>query len=161
MNKGLEILMARMDSNPDEFTDKLRWERLLDKYDDVFNDEDIKVFREKHNALHQDKFTELVMKELFKDQEEKSEEFGQFAQMAQQRVAQAQLAMQQAQIASQYAGALGQSMVNTKNAIAGSLLSANSATVSFRDSNELANSISFGGETLTAKMVKKLKRLIK
>jgi hypothetical protein len=156
-----------MESSPDEFTTgnkSGKWQHLLEKYEDYMTEEERTAVFAKYHSLKMGKFTEAVMKELLEDQEEKREEAqGYFQQMSAQQAAvqRSNLLAQQAQMASQYAGALGQSMVNTKNAIAGSLLSANSATISLREPTELANSISFGGETLTAKMVKKLKRLIK
>ena len=68
MNKGVEILLARMDSHPEEFsTNAKRWDReirlILDK-SNMFTDEERQVVHEKLTLLRRDGFTNEVMKKL-------------------------------------------------------------------------------------------------
>lgn len=68
MNKGLEILMARIESNPEEFMSNgivaNRWEHLLTTYSKVLPEEDLNAFYAKLNEKSCERFTELVMQEL-------------------------------------------------------------------------------------------------
>ena len=151
MNKGLEILMARMDSHPEEFTDTMRWGRLLDNYEDVFDEEDIKTFRTKHNALHQQHFTEQVMKELFKEQEEKNEEAGMYISAMQAQAQLNAIAQQQMYNAAQAGSLTG----------LGSYPIPSASPYTIRESNKVASEIRVGKQTLTEKTIKKLKALVK
>lgn len=150
MNKGIEILLSRMESSPEEFltgNKSGKWQHLLEKYEDHMTEEERKAVFTKYHELKMGKFTEAVMKELLEEQEEKAEDFGLYAQRAQQQ-AQSQLAAAQ-QAASLYYNH------NTAQVMS------NGSVVGFRDPNTLGNTLSVGGETLTGKMIKKLKRLIK
>jgi len=83
MNKGLEILLKRMDTNPEEF-DRLFRQRRLDRHGSVegwdliinivleknkshsfVSDEERKLFEEKLLAVQGDMFSEAVMRKLF------------------------------------------------------------------------------------------------
>lgn len=74
MNKGLEILMARIESNPEEFEPNgivaTRWQYLITEYARVLPEEDMKAFNEKLNQKRCDRFTELVMQELLDPKKE-------------------------------------------------------------------------------------------
>ena len=71
MNKGIELLLQRMESNPEEFKPSLytkggvsKWESLVYSYEDILDKADVEVFRSKIRELRQDMFTEAVMQEL-------------------------------------------------------------------------------------------------
>lgn len=68
MNKGLEILMARIESHPEEFESNgivaTRWDYLIREYEKVLPEEDMKAFRAKLYEKRCERFTELVMQEL-------------------------------------------------------------------------------------------------
>jgi hypothetical protein len=70
MNKGVEILLNRMDSNPEEFIgtgSRSKWRDYFTTYREYLNEEDVEAFETKLNTLIQDKFTEVIMKELLED----------------------------------------------------------------------------------------------
>jgi hypothetical protein len=69
MNKGVEILLARMESNPEEFiappnTGASRWGHLIESYKDSLDVEDQQAIKEGYKKIHQQRFTEKVMEEL-------------------------------------------------------------------------------------------------
>ena len=159
MNKGIEILLARMDSNPDEFMGiNNKWVNLMDSYEDHMVEEDRKALYAKYSALHMDKFTEHVMKKLLAEQEEKKEEFGQYISAVQQK-------MQQAQLAQQNAMNQAGSLTGLTNTALGSCTVPASAyahaTISGTVSNQAATQLQLGKQTLTEKTLKKLKALVK
>ena len=152
MNKGIEILIARMESSPDEFltgNKSGKWLHLIEQYEDHMEPEDRKVLMDKYNALKMQKFTEKVMKELLEDQQEKSEAFGNYISAAQQQYASNTAAMNQA-------GALG--MGN-----AGQIYMVNAAgsIQPIAQSTHLSSTIQLGKQTLTERTLKKLKALTK
>jgi len=69
MNKGVEILLERMDSNPEEFVINAnvgvnKWDRLLHNYVGVLDKEDIDAYQAKLKQVAKDQFTKEVMKEI-------------------------------------------------------------------------------------------------
>jgi len=78
MNKGVEILLERIKSNPDEFieegalTRKSKWGSLIADYQHVLDAEDQEALKKALNQMMQDKFTEKVMKELLDPKSEVS-----------------------------------------------------------------------------------------
>jgi hypothetical protein len=69
MNKGIEILLERMDSNPEEFVVNAtigvnKWDRLLHNYASVLDKEDIEAYQAKLKQVAKDQFTAEVMKEI-------------------------------------------------------------------------------------------------
>ena len=70
MNKGLEILIARIESNPEEFETNSRWLGLIETYKNILPEEDMKVFNAKLYERACNKFTELVMEELLNPKKE-------------------------------------------------------------------------------------------
>ncbi len=68
MNKGIEILLERMKSNPEEIGSKEgrfdKWTTLVREYEGVLSEEDQRAFFEARKQLLQDQFTAEVMKEL-------------------------------------------------------------------------------------------------
>jgi hypothetical protein len=70
MNEGVKILLERIKTNPDEFTEQGKWAKLLHDYKDFLSNEDLKVISEKINELMSQKFTKAVMKELLAPEED-------------------------------------------------------------------------------------------
>ena len=72
MNKGIEILLARMESHPEEFArDNDRWEHLFNHYKKYMTGEDKEAFWDKLCEIRSQEFTERVIKQLLADKEEK------------------------------------------------------------------------------------------
>ena len=70
MNEGVKILLERMKTNPEEFIDGGKWKSLIEGYASYLNPDDYKLIREELNKLHQQRFTEQVMKELLAPEED-------------------------------------------------------------------------------------------
>lgn len=72
MNNGLKIILARMDTNPEEFQyyPNNKWSELVNRHWDIFTDEEQKEYKVKLRVILTDKFSELVLKELMDDEEE-------------------------------------------------------------------------------------------
>lgn len=170
MNKGIEILLARMDSNPDEFMGvNNKWVNLIESHEDYMTDEDRKALFAKLHELRMDKFTEHVMKKLLAEQEEKTEEFGAYPQSLANSMAQTQQQMCNVLAQSQlYNNAQNQASCTsslTMGGLLGSVTVPASAyahsTMSIQDSNQAATRLQLGKQTLTEKTIKKLKALVK
>ena len=165
MNKGIEILLARMDSNQDEFMGvNNKWSNLIESHEDYMTDEDRKALFDKLHALRMDRFTEHVMKKLLAEQEEKKEEFGQYISAVQQKMQQAQLAQQNALAQSQmYNAAQAGSLTGLTNIAlgSGSYTVPSASPYAIQDSNQTATHLQLGKQTLTEKTIKKLKALVK
>lgn len=72
MNKGVEILLARMESNPEEFLrDSDRWEHLFNHYKKYMTEDDKQAFWNKLCEVRTQEFTERVIKQLLEEKEEK------------------------------------------------------------------------------------------
>ena len=75
MNKGVEILLERIKTNPEEFEGQGRdskWENIVYRYADWLDEEDKEAFKNALKQMRQEKFTEEVMKELLAPEEEDS-----------------------------------------------------------------------------------------
>jgi hypothetical protein len=72
MNDGVKLLLERMKTNPEEFTNGHKWIGLINSYKEYLNEEDAKVFNNAYNGLMQQTFTEQVMKELLAPEEDNS-----------------------------------------------------------------------------------------
>jgi hypothetical protein len=68
--EAVELLLARMDSNPEEFTEGGRWERLITKYRSCLPVADQLALTGKINTLRMDTFHKEVMKELLAEPRE-------------------------------------------------------------------------------------------
>ncbi len=73
MNKGIEILLERMKSNPEEFVPDYdggttKWGNFMQRYRPFLSKEDLEIFDAKHRETvfeyMQGEFTQAVMKEL-------------------------------------------------------------------------------------------------
>lgn len=165
MNKGIEILIARMESSPDEFLGvNNKWVNLMESHEDYMTDEDRKALFGKLNELRMNRFTEHVMKKLLEDQQEKSEAFGNYAQAIGASMQQTKNQLAQAMLQNQYAN--NTAAMNQAGAVGigtGQMYIANGAgsIQPLAQSNQLSTSIQLGKQTLTEKTLKKIKALIK
>jgi hypothetical protein len=73
--EAVELLLARMDSNPEEFTEYGRWEKHIVKYRPYLPMEDQMALTDKINALRLDVFHKDVMKELLAEPNDKTQEY--------------------------------------------------------------------------------------
>jgi len=69
MNEGVKILLARMETNPDEFLVEgmhisSKWGNLIAEYLESLDPEDANTLKAGLNKIKQQHFTEKVMKEL-------------------------------------------------------------------------------------------------
>lgn len=72
MNSGLKIILARMDTNPEEFQmypSTSKWVALVDRFWDIFTDEEREAYQVKLREILGDSFSELILKELMEDPE--------------------------------------------------------------------------------------------
>lgn len=67
---AVELLLARMDSNPEEFTENGRWEGLIIKYRSYLPMQDRTAMEDKINALRLDVFHKDVMNKLLAEPSE-------------------------------------------------------------------------------------------
>jgi hypothetical protein len=70
MNSGLKIILARMDTNPEEFQmypSNSKWVALVDRFWDIFTDEERETYQAKLREILEDNFSELILKELMED----------------------------------------------------------------------------------------------
>lgn len=79
MNEGVKILLERMKTNPEEFAigdggfhTLSKWGRLIADYQTYLEPEDCEILKSAINKLHQQTFTEKVMKELLAPEEDGS-----------------------------------------------------------------------------------------
>lgn len=75
MNKGIELLLQRMESNPEEFSSNKyivgggnKWEALLYQYESILDKEDVDAFKAKLREVRKDEFTKAIMQELLNPQ---------------------------------------------------------------------------------------------
>ena len=161
MNKGIEILLARMESNPDEFMGVgNKWLKLMESYEDYMVEEERKALYAKYSTLHMDKFTEHVMKKLLEEQQEKSNRFG---EAYQQQYANAMNAAQQRSAvmnqAAQLGGGLGQYALGNATTSSGAVLTSDGSGVAFNSIQHPRTELRVGEQSLTEKTIKQLKKL--
>jgi hypothetical protein len=68
MNNGLKIILARMDTNPEEFVEKHKWRRLVESDWPIFTEEEQKAYSAKLREILIDRFSEEVLKTLMEDE---------------------------------------------------------------------------------------------
>lgn len=69
MNDGLKIILARMDTNPEEFIDNRKWRRLVENDWPMFTKEEQEAYSTKLRSILLDTFSENVLKELMDEDE--------------------------------------------------------------------------------------------
>jgi hypothetical protein len=77
MNDGIKILLERIKTHPEEFTEEdnpfiygSKWKKLFDKYRHSLPKEDVEEFDNAFNTLQREKFTAEVMAELLNPKQE-------------------------------------------------------------------------------------------
>ena len=76
--EAVELLLARMNSNPEEFGDNGRWEGLIIKYRSYLPVQDRTAMEDKINALRLDTFHKAVMSELLAEPSDEVKEYNPF-----------------------------------------------------------------------------------
>ncbi len=152
MHQAVELILKRMESNPDEFTgdSKDRWMRMIKRYEAFFSDEERKAISEKQNAIMMKEFHNEVMGELLYGEERRQQE------------RESQMEIAQMKMQSQILGLQAQSAMNAAQAIQpGSIyaLSANNAASSALHIQ--SGTMTLGGETIDKSLIQKLKELVK
>jgi len=71
MNDGVKLLLERIKTNPEEFTEG-KWNALIQSHKMFLNKEDCEALDGALNELMQQRFTEKVMKELLAPEEDNS-----------------------------------------------------------------------------------------
>jgi 16S rRNA G1207 methylase RsmC len=73
MNRGIELLIARMKSNPDEFAPddyvregglRNKWEQLVNNWRHCLTEEELKAFQDALKKAHRELFSQRVMKHI-------------------------------------------------------------------------------------------------
>lgn len=147
MHQAVELILKRMDSNPDEFTgdSKDRWMRTLKRYEAFFSDEERKAIAEKQNAIMMKEFHNEVMGELLYGEERRQQE------------REVQMGLEQAKIRLQSQSSMLQAhpMMNAAQGIAPGTF------VNLANNNVASGTVTIGSETLDATLIQKLKALVK
>lgn len=159
MHQAVELILKRMDSNPDEFTgdSKDRWMRMIKRYEAFFSDEERKAISEKQNAIMMKEFHNEVMGELLYGEERRQQE----------RETQMELAKMQMQSQVLGTGMMRQSGLNAAQSITSgsiyALQNANAAqnTVTIQNASHLQPAtLTIGGETIDKTLIQQLKSLV-
>ena len=81
MNDGVKILLARMETHPDEFINLItehhittKWGEVIADYENYLNPEDREALHHGLKKIHQQRFTEAVMQELLDPYEDNQQE---------------------------------------------------------------------------------------
>ena len=70
MNGGVEILLARMETHPEEFFKNSRWAHLVSDFERFIDKDDFKKLEEGFAKCRQQEFTEIVMTRLVGEEKE-------------------------------------------------------------------------------------------
>lgn len=82
MNEGVKILLARMETHPEEFYveyvnrmgNQTKWNLIWQLYKEYLDPKDIEAFNQGVDKIHRQRFTELVMQELLDPHEDAQQE---------------------------------------------------------------------------------------
>lgn len=148
MHQAVELILKRMESNPDEFTgdSKDRWMRTIKRYEAFFNDEERKAISEKQNGIMMGEFHKEVMAELLYGEERRREEREAQAEMAQMKT--------QSQIMRNAAQNLSTIQLGSIYALSANSAVSNTVTIQ-------SDTMTLGGETIDKPLIQKLKELVK
>lgn len=78
MNEGVKILLARMETHPEEFYvehvnrmgNQTKWNLIWQMYKEYLDPKDVEAFNQVIDKIHQQRFTELVISELLDPHED-------------------------------------------------------------------------------------------
>jgi len=71
MNNGLKLILARMETNPEEFVDKYKWRHLVENDWPMFTEEEQNAYKTKLREILIDRFSEEVLKTLMEEDDAK------------------------------------------------------------------------------------------
>jgi hypothetical protein len=145
MNKGVEILLARMESNPEEFNGEInRWGDLLQYYKTYLNPDDANALNEGINKTIQQRFTEKVMEELLDPKSLELEDV---------------IKQYRATGISSVGQTLAQSMAQSKAMSMGATLTSNggTGTTGTTWANTATNTLTIGNQTLDQETIEHMK----
>jgi hypothetical protein len=82
MNEGVKILLARMETHPEEFYvehvnrmgNQTKWNLIWQLYKEYLDPKDVEAFNQVIDKIHQQRFTELVISELLDPHEDAQQE---------------------------------------------------------------------------------------
>ena len=82
MHHGIEILLARMESHPEDFVQGRsgQWLQIINSYKKFFNEEEGIAIREALRKINMDSMTEDIMKRMVKDEQPINHYSGSLAQ---------------------------------------------------------------------------------
>ena len=75
MNEGVQILLKRMDSNPDEFKDDGKWVSMFNNYKKYMTYEEKTAFMDKLSATRMEQFKQGVLKKLLDEEKQATKTF--------------------------------------------------------------------------------------
>lgn len=70
MNNGLKIILARMDTNPEEFIEKHKWRHLVESEWPMFTKEEQEAYTSKLREILGDVFSQQILQVLMEDEKE-------------------------------------------------------------------------------------------
>jgi hypothetical protein len=154
MHQAVELILKRMESNPDEFTgdSKDRWMRMIKRYEAFFNDEERKAITEKQNAIMMKEFHKEVMAELLYGEDRRREEREAQTEMAQMKM--------QSQIMRNAAQNLSTIQPGSIYALAANNVASGTVTIQ-GTANIQSDTMTLGGESIDKSLIQKLKELVK
>ncbi len=158
MHQAVELVLKRMESNPDEFTgdSRDRWMRMIKRYEAFFSDEERKAISEKQNAIMMKEFHNEVMGELLYGEERRQQERESQMEIAQMKM-QSQILGLQAQSAMNAAQAIQPGSIYS---LAGNSLASGTVTIQ-GTANIQSDTMTLGGESIDKSLIQKLKELVK
>lgn len=71
MNNGIKLILARMETNPEEFVDRRKWRHLVESDWPMFTEEEQKAYSSKLREILIDRFSEEVLKTLMEEDDAK------------------------------------------------------------------------------------------
>lgn len=146
MHQAIELLLKRMESNPEEFVHatKNRWKHIIKRYEHLFSEEENAVIKTKLREIEFGEFHKELMAELLYGEERRLEEAEAIEEkrMEMLRLQSARGALMQSTHRMQAAQGLQNSLTSSTNG------------------SSYATQLHIGGETIDGSLVKKLKALL-
>ena len=149
----VELLIARMESNPEEFGwGEGRWDHLLGQVEEYSSDEERRAIRAALRPIHLDKAHEWMMDELFNGDERRAE--AERKLMAANRTAQALGSISTVANLGQYQNGVGIGTTTTSQPLI--INTSGQEAMRIQANGELE----IGGEKLDAGMIRKMKKAL-
>lgn len=155
MHQAIELLLKRMESNPEEFvhTTKNRWKPIIKRYEHLFSEEENAAIKTKLREIEFGEFHKDIMAELLYGEERRLEEAEGL------RDAQMDMVRYEYQRRREMQNSLHNHLIgSTTTPLPGSITSIN--TDGNTGSATYAAQLHIGGETIDNTLIKKLKALL-